>query len=132
MRVLITGGAGFIGSHLSDEHLRRGHKVHVLDNLVTGRKSNVSHLLDNPNFTYTEGNILDEHKLLADIEKLLQAKIRRNVIPGYEPDPRIKAEPITMERAQRFSGKKNWRSQKSSASSKGRNSGKRRSLARQA
>ena len=67
MRVLITGGAGFIGSHLSDEHLRRGHKVHVLDNLVTGRKSNVAHLLDNPNFTYTEGNILDEHKLLECI-----------------------------------------------------------------
>ena len=75
---------------------------------------------------------VDEHKLLADIEKLLQAKIRRNVIPGYEPDPRIKAEPITMGRAQRFSGKKNWRSQNSSASSRGRNSGKRRSLARQA
>ena len=75
---------------------------------------------------------VDEHKLLADIEKLLQAKIRRNVIPGYEPDPRIKAEPITMGRAQRFSGKKNWRSQNSSASSRGRNAGKRRSLARQA
>lgn len=75
---------------------------------------------------------VDEHKLLADIEKLLQAKIRRNVIPGYEPDPRVKAEPITMGRAQRFSGKKNWRSQNSSASSRGRNSGKRRSLARQA
>jgi ATP-dependent RNA helicase RhlE len=75
---------------------------------------------------------VDEHKLLADIEKLLKAKIRRKVIPGYEPDPRIKAEPITMGRAQRFSGKKNWRSQNSSASSKGRNSGKRRSLARQA
>jgi ATP-dependent RNA helicase RhlE len=75
---------------------------------------------------------VDEHKLLADIEKLLKAKIRRKVIPGYEPDPRIKAEPITMGRTQRFSGKKNWRSQNSSASSKGRNSGKRRSLARQA
>jgi ATP-dependent RNA helicase RhlE len=70
--------------------------------------------------------------LLADIEKLLKAKIGRKVIPGYEPDPRIKAEPITMGRTQRFSGKKNWRSQNSSALSKGRNSGKRRSLARQA
>ena len=92
MRVLITGGAGFIGSHLSDEHLRRGHKVHVLDNLVTGRKSNVAHLLDNPNFTYTEGNILDEHKLLADIEKLLQVRaILRDALPdepiyGFLPD----------------------------------------------
>ncbi len=75
---------------------------------------------------------VDEHKLLADIERLLQAKIGKKVIPGYEPDPRIKAEPITMGRAQRFSGKKkNWRNQNSSASSKGRNSGKRRSLPRQ-
>jgi ATP-dependent RNA helicase RhlE len=76
---------------------------------------------------------VDEHKLLAGIEKLLQAKIGKKVIPGYEPDPRIKAEPITMGRAQRSSRKKkSWRSQNSSAASKGRNSGKRRSLARQA
>ena len=76
---------------------------------------------------------VDEHKLLADIEKLLQAKIGKKVIPGYEPDPRIKAEPITMGRAQRSSRKKkSWRSQNSSASPKSRNSGKRRSLARQA
>ncbi len=75
---------------------------------------------------------VDEHKLLADIEKLLQAKIGKKVIPGYEPDPRIKAEPITMGRARRFSGKKkSWRGRNSSASSKGRNSGGRRSLARQ-
>ena len=75
---------------------------------------------------------VDEHKLLAGIEKLLQAKIGKKVIPGYEPDPRIKPEPITMGRAQRFSGKKkSWRSQNSSASSKARNSGKRRSFERQ-
>ncbi len=75
---------------------------------------------------------VDEHKLLADIEKLLQAKIGKKVIPGYEPDPRIKAEPITMGRARRFSGKKkSWRGRNSSASSKGRNAGRRRSLARQ-
>ena len=76
---------------------------------------------------------VDEHKLLADIEKLLQAKIDKKVIPGYEPDPRIKAEPITKGRAQRSSGKKkSWRGKKYSASSKGRNPGKRQSFARQA
>ena len=42
---------------------------------------------------------VDEHKLLADIEKLLQAKIERRAIPGYEPDPRIKAEPLTKGKA---------------------------------
>jgi ATP-dependent RNA helicase RhlE len=76
---------------------------------------------------------VDEHKLLAGIEKLLQTKLGKKVVPGYEPDPRIKAEPITIGRAQRASGKKkNWRGPNSSASSKGRNSSRRRSLQRQA
>ena len=76
---------------------------------------------------------IDEHKLLADIEKLLQARIGKKVIPGYEPDPRIKAEPITRGPSPRFSGKKNNRRRpSSSASAKGRNSGRPRSLARQA
>ena len=48
----------------------------------------------------------DEHGLLADIEKLLQMKIIRRTVPGYEPDPRIKAEPIARGRAQRSSGRK--------------------------
>jgi ATP-dependent RNA helicase RhlE len=70
---------------------------------------------------------VDEHKLLADIEKLLQAKIGKKVIPGYEPDPRIKAEPITRGRAQRSSGrKKGRRSTGRRAASKSNNSGKRR------
>jgi ATP-dependent RNA helicase RhlE len=75
---------------------------------------------------------VDEHKLLADIEKLLQMQISREEIPGYEPDPRIKAEPVTRGRAQRSSGKKKrWRSKRPSASSESRNSGKRQSSARQ-
>ncbi|MEM9403337.1 MAG: DEAD/DEAH box helicase [Pseudomonadota bacterium] len=74
---------------------------------------------------------VDEHKLLADIEKLLQAKINKQVIPGYEPDPRIKAEPVKSGRTQQPSRKrKRRRSQGSSASSKGRNTGNRRSMAR--
>jgi len=50
---------------------------------------------------------VDEHALLSCIEKLLQAKIRKENVPGYAPDPRIKAEPITQGRAQRGSGKRN-------------------------
>ena len=50
---------------------------------------------------------VDEHKLLADIEKLLQTKISRETIPGYAPDPRIMVEPITHGRGQRPSGKQN-------------------------
>jgi UDP-glucose 4-epimerase len=53
LKHLITGGAGFIGSHLCDELLARGHQVHVLDNLSTGSLDNVRHLKDHPGFDYT-------------------------------------------------------------------------------
>ena len=53
MRALITGGAGFIGSHLSDLLLERGHQVHVLDDLSTGSMANIRHLKDTPGFDYT-------------------------------------------------------------------------------
>ncbi len=53
MKVLITGGAGFIGSHLSDAYLKRGDSVHVLDVLSTGSMANIAHLKKNPNFAYT-------------------------------------------------------------------------------
>jgi UDP-glucose 4-epimerase len=53
MRCLITGGAGFIGSHLSDELLASGHRVHALDDLSTGSIDNIRHLRANPHFEYT-------------------------------------------------------------------------------
>jgi UDP-glucose 4-epimerase len=53
MRFLITGGAGFIGSHLSDELLDRGHTVHILDDLSTGSIDNIRHLKDRKGFEYT-------------------------------------------------------------------------------
>ncbi len=53
MRVLITGGAGFIGSHLAEAYLRRGDDVLVIDDLSTGTIENIRHLKDNPKFHYT-------------------------------------------------------------------------------
>jgi UDP-glucose 4-epimerase len=53
LRFLITGGAGFIGSHLADELLERGQQVHVLDDLSTGSIDNIRHLKDKPGFEYT-------------------------------------------------------------------------------
>lgn len=53
MRVLITGGAGFIGSHLSDAYLQRGDEVFVIDDLSTGSIENIRHVKDNPLFHYT-------------------------------------------------------------------------------
>jgi UDP-glucose 4-epimerase len=53
MRFLITGGAGFIGSHLAEELIAQGHRVHVLDDLSTGSIDNVRHLKGDPRFGYT-------------------------------------------------------------------------------
>ena len=53
MRVLITGGAGFIGSHLSDAYLERGDEVFIIDDLSTGSFDNIRHLKDHPRFHYT-------------------------------------------------------------------------------
>lgn len=60
MRALITGGAGFIGSHLADELLKRGDIVNVVDNLSTGRLKNIEHLLPSPRFNIAVETILNE------------------------------------------------------------------------
>ena len=63
MRILITGGAGFIGSHLTDRLVADGHQITILDNLVTGRKENLSAHLSSNSVTFIEGSILDLPRL---------------------------------------------------------------------
>lgn len=60
MRALITGGAGFVGSHLADALIARGDDVVVYDNFSTGRRENLEHLARNPQLTVIEGDIVDE------------------------------------------------------------------------
>jgi UDP-glucose 4-epimerase len=69
MKVLITGGAGFIGSYLIEEWLNRDNQVIVLDNLSTGRYENIEHLLGNKNFEFVEGDILDASLVDRLVEK---------------------------------------------------------------
>ena len=66
MRVLITGGAGFVGSHLADGLLARGDEVAVLDNLSTGSIANIAHLKSHPRFRYTIDSVTNE-PLLAEL-----------------------------------------------------------------
>ena len=66
MRVLITGGAGFVGSHLAEALLERGDEVSVLDNLSTGSIDNIKHLKTHPKFRYTIDSVTNE-PLLAEL-----------------------------------------------------------------
>lgn len=70
MRFFITGGAGFIGSHLAEKLLSHNSEVIVLDNLSTGRYENIEHLLSNKNFEFVEGNILDSMLIDKLVEKV--------------------------------------------------------------
>jgi UDP-glucose 4-epimerase len=66
MKNLITGGAGFIGSHLADALLARGEKVAIIDDLSTGSINNIAHLRDHPSFSYEIGTMLNP-SLLAEM-----------------------------------------------------------------
>lgn len=63
MNCLVTGGAGFIGSHLCDALIEQGHSVTVVDNLVLGRKENIAHLSAYPNFRFIEKDLLDDEAM---------------------------------------------------------------------
>jgi len=66
MRILVTGGAGFLGSHLCDRLIGQGHEVICLDNFFTGRKANIQHLLGNPGFEMVRHDIIDPFKFEVD------------------------------------------------------------------
>ncbi len=59
MRILLTGGAGFIGSHLAERLLDSGHQVICMDNLITGRMENIAHLAENPDFEFIKHDVTE-------------------------------------------------------------------------
>jgi UDP-glucose 4-epimerase len=84
VEVLVTGGAGFIGSHLVDALMARADKVCVFDNLSTGSFENIRHWLDSPNFTFIKGDLLSP----IDLEKL---KIERyGIVFHLAANPEVK------------------------------------------
>ena len=71
MKILLTGGAGFIGSHLCDLLIKEGHSVICIDNLITGKKENIRHLLDNPNFEFLQHDVTKQIRLKERIDYVL-------------------------------------------------------------
>ena len=68
-RALITGGAGFIGSHLSEALLERGWTVEVVDDLSTGSIENISHLKGHPHFSYTLDSVMNRPLMLELVDR---------------------------------------------------------------
>ncbi len=71
-RVLITGGAGFLGSHLCERLLAEGYEVLCLDSLLTGRVVNVQHLRDHPRFTFLQGDVTQPIEIDGPVHYVLQ------------------------------------------------------------
>ena len=67
-RAVVTGGAGFLGSHLTDRLLAEGYSVVAVDNLVTGSLDNIAHLQDNPNFEYVQQDIIQPYTVDGPVD----------------------------------------------------------------
>ena len=57
MRILVTGAAGFLGSHFAEKYLNEGHEILAVDNMYTGSKSNINHLFSNPRFEFLRHDV---------------------------------------------------------------------------
>ena len=86
MRVLVAGGAGFIGSHLCERLLRDGHEVLCLDNFVTGRRVNIEHLADWPSFQLVEHDLIEGAPPLGAVDRVYHLASPASP-PGYQRHP---------------------------------------------
>jgi dTDP-glucose 4,6-dehydratase len=71
MRILITGGAGFLGSHLCDRFLSEGHQVVVMDNLITGSTANIEHLAGEENFRFVKQDVTEYLYVEGELDAIL-------------------------------------------------------------
>ena len=68
MRILLTGAAGFIGSHLTDRLIQDGHYVQAMDNLITGKFENIAHHKSNPHFEFIHHNVSNHIHMIGDLD----------------------------------------------------------------
>ncbi|MBQ4403099.1 MAG: SDR family oxidoreductase [Selenomonadaceae bacterium] len=83
-RVLVTGGAGFLGSHLCDRLIADGHEVICLDNFFTGKKKNIAHLLSNPNFELMRHDVIQP--IYAEVDWIFNLACPASPV-HYQRDP---------------------------------------------
>ena len=84
MRILITGGAGFLGSHLCERLLGDGHEVLCVDNFFTGRKSNIRHLMNNPDFELLRHDVTEP--LSVEVDQIYNLACPASPV-HYQHDP---------------------------------------------
>jgi len=86
LNILITGGAGFVCSHLADKLHQKGHDLILLDNLITGNKNNISHLLSNKNVSFVEHDVQNHIQIEDDIDFIFHFASAASPI-AYQENP---------------------------------------------
>jgi dTDP-glucose 4,6-dehydratase len=84
MRIVVLGGAGFLGSHLCDSLISRGHSVICVDNLITGNKSNIKHLMSHRDFEFSKQNISNGLKIDGNVDYVLHFASPASPIDYYK------------------------------------------------
>ena len=91
--ILVTGGAGFLGSHLCDRLIRDGHDVVCLDNFFTGSKANIAHLIGHPRFEMIRHDVT--FPLYIEVDQIYNLACPASISRSHRCEPRKPAPPVT-------------------------------------